>query len=91
MPSQRGLLYAVLIAFICGILANAGMYFYIGHEITENNKRTCNLYQLIFQPTTDSPVPDPEDPEQKRASEIRKEIGKLIETYECEERNDVEQ
>lgn len=86
MSVSRRLAYGFLLLTVGNIIAVAGTFIYVGHAIHENNKRTCGLYQLIYQPTPNSPVPNPRDPAQKRGSEIRKEIGKLIKTYDCEER-----
>jgi len=64
------------------VLLVGGLFVYIGYAINENNKKTCRLYELIYQPRPDTPIPDPET----RAGEARAEIGKLINEYDCREK-----
>jgi hypothetical protein len=76
--------WAVTMALMGVVGLAAGLIFYVGWAIDQNNQRTCRLYYLIYQPTPDAPLPDPSDPKQRRAYEIRSEIGKVLKEYKCE-------
>lgn len=78
--------YARVMPYICIMLAIAATIFYVGYAIEENNKKTCRLYEIIYQPSPTAPIPDPNDPTQERASEIRKEVGKLVSEFNCREK-----
>lgn len=82
---NRAVVYARVMPYICIILALGAVVFYVGYAIDQNNKRTCRLYELIYQPQPDTPVPNPANPREKRASEVRSEVGKLINEYDCRE------
>lgn len=79
MIFPRRLLYGFIVLTLGNILAISGVFVYVGYAIHENNKRACGLYELIYQPTPESPVPDPNS----RAGQVRSELAKLIEFYDC--------
>ena len=66
--------------YVGGIVVAAGLYIYVGRAIEENNRRTCDLYSLVYQPQPDTPMPEPGS----RGDDVRKELKKLLDYYECE-------
>ncbi len=40
---NKSVVYARVVPYVCVILALAGVVFYVGHAISENNKPLCRL------------------------------------------------
>lgn len=75
--------YSVLAIFTSLFLLGLFVIGYVSYRINQSEEIICDLLATIYQPTPEAPLPDPTDPDQARSYEIRNEIGKAIERYEC--------